>query len=31
MCLTPFLDDTGAKMAIELDAVPASGNGKKKV
>jgi len=31
MGLTPFLDDTGAKMAIELDAVPASGNGKKKV
>lgn len=31
MGLTPFLDDTGAKMAIDLDAVPVSGkNGRKK-
>jgi len=31
MGLTPFLDDTGAKMAIALDEVPVSGNGKGKV
>ena len=31
MGLTPFLDDVGAKMAISLDEVPASGKGKGKI